>query len=110
LDHCSASRLKQIEVKRFLLGQAYRLKDHARRMAAREGQLCQFFGERTRKEDLARQMVERDGIDDGLVGVFAVLEPCRMFSLRWREGSPFIQPAKRKCLFLYYNFMDRELG
>lgn len=67
-------------------------------------------GERTRKEDLARQLAERDGIQEGLVCVFAVVEPCRTFSLRWREGSAFIQSARRKCLSLYYYFMDRELG
>jgi hypothetical protein len=40
------------DVKRFVLTQAYRLKDHARQLAAREGRPYQYFGERTRKEDL----------------------------------------------------------
>src|SRR5262249_46214002 len=30
--------------------------------------------------------------------------------LRWREGSAVIQWARRKCLILYYYFMDREFG
>jgi hypothetical protein len=98
------------DVKRFVLTQAYRLKDHARQMAAREGRPYQYLGERTRKEDVARQLAERDGIQDGLVCVFSVLETCRTFSLRWREGSAFIQSARRKCLILYDYFMDRELG
>jgi hypothetical protein len=98
------------DVKRFVLTQAYRLKDHARQMAAREGRPYQYFGERTRKEDLARQVAERDGITEGLVCVFATVEPCRTLSLRWREGSAFIQSARRKCLILYYYFMDREFG
>ncbi|MFQ5521009.1 MAG: hypothetical protein ACE5FK_06400 [Candidatus Methylomirabilia bacterium] len=102
--------IRRHQVKRFVLTQAYRLKDHARQMAAREGRPYQYFGERTRKEDLARQLAERDGIQDGLVCVFAVVEPCRTFSLRWREGSAFIQSARRKCLSLYYYFMDRDLG
>jgi hypothetical protein len=105
-----ARGIRRREVKRFLLGQAYWLKGQARRMAAREGRLSQFFGERARKEDLARQIVEQYRIDEGLVGVFAVLKPWRTFSLRWREGSPFIHSAKRKCVFLYDYFMDRELG
>src|SRR5215831_1437690 len=79
------------DVKRFVLTQAYRLKDHARQLAAREGRPYPYFGERVKKEDLARQMAERDGITDGLVGVFATVEPCRTFSLRWRAGSPCIQ-------------------
>jgi hypothetical protein len=99
------------DVKRFVLTQAYRLKDHARQLAAREGRPYEYFGERPRKDDLARQLAERDGITDGLVSVFATVEPCRTFSLQWREGSPFIQSARRKCLILYYYyFIDRELG
>ena len=93
-----------------VLTQAYALKDHARQLAAREGRPYQYFGGRTRKEDLARQLAERDGIQDGLVAVFATVEPWRRFSLRWREGSAFIQSARRKCLILYYYFMDRDLG
>jgi hypothetical protein len=102
--------IRRREVKRFVLTQAYRLKDHARQMAARAGRPYQYFGERTRKEDLARQLAERDGIQEGLVCVFAVVEPCRTFSLRWREGSAFIQSARRKCLILYYYFVDRDRG
>ncbi|HAM58523.1 MAG TPA: hypothetical protein DCQ64_25180 [Candidatus Rokubacteria bacterium] len=98
------------DVNRFVLTQAYRLKDHARQMAAREGRPYQYFGKRTRKEDLARQLAERDGIEEGLVCVVATVEPCRTCSLRWREGAAFIQSARRKCLILYDSFMDREFG
>src|SRR3990172_3838250 len=97
------------DVTRFVLTQAYRLKDHAGQMAAREGRPSQYFGERTKKEDLARQVAERDGITEGLICVFATVEPCRTFSLRWREGAACIQSARRKCLILYY-FMDRDFG
>jgi len=58
-------------VKRFVLTQVYRLKDHARQMAAREGRPYQYFGKRTRKEDLAREVAEGDGIQEGLVCVFS---------------------------------------
>src|SRR3972149_2534879 len=98
------------DVNRFVLTQAYRLKAHARQMAAREGRPYQYFGERARKEDLARQLAERDGIEEGLVCVAATVEPCRTCSLRWREGAAFIQSARRKCLILYDSFMDREFG
>jgi hypothetical protein len=30
--------------------------------------------------------------------------------VRWREGAAFIQSARRKCLILYYYFMDRDFG
>src|SRR5207247_1961457 len=63
------------DVKRFVLTQADRLKDHARQMAAAEGRPYQYFGERTRKEDLARGVAECDGIMEGLVCVFTTVEP-----------------------------------
>jgi len=97
-------------LKTFLLTQAARLKKHAMEMAAAAGRPYQYLGERTRKEDLARQIAERDGIGDGLVCVFALLELSRTFSVVWKERSSFVQSTRRKCLQLYYYFMDRELG
>jgi hypothetical protein len=79
-------------------------------MAAASGRPYQYLGERTRKEDLARQIAERDRIDEGLVCVFALLERSRTFSLTWKERTSFVQSSRRKCLQLYYYFMDRELG
>ncbi len=101
--------IRRPELKSFLLRQAARLKEHARSMAQREGRPFQYFGGRVRKEDLARQIAERDRIERGLVCVFSTLEPCRTYSIRWNHAS-YIQPARRKCLFLYYYFMDPDLG
>jgi hypothetical protein len=42
--------------------------------------------------------------------VFTVLEPCRTFSFRFEKGKPFVASARRKCLFVYYYFMDRDFG
>ena len=48
-------------LKTFLLTQAARLKKHAMEMATTAGRPYQYLSERTRKEDLARQIAERDG-------------------------------------------------
>src|SRR5262249_25080888 len=101
--------IERHQLKSFLLRQAALLKDHAQRLAERARRPFQYFGERVRKEELARQIAERDGIQQGLVCVFSTLEPCRSYALRWDNPS-YIESAKRKCLFLYYYFMDRELG
>jgi hypothetical protein len=101
--------IERHELKSFLLRQAFLLKDHARRLAEREHRPSQYFGERVRKEELARQIAERDGIREGLVCIFSTLEPCRSYALRWRKAT-YVDSARRKCLFLYYYFMDRELG
>ena len=39
-----------------------------------------------------------------------MLEPCRTFSFRFAPAQAYAQSAKRKCLHLYYYFMDRDLG
>ena len=57
----------------------------------------------------ARKLAERDGIEDGLVCIFSVLEPCRTFSFRFAPAQAYAQSAKRKCLHLYCYFMDRDL-
>ena len=63
-----------------------------------------------RKEDAARRLAERYGIEEGLVCVFSVLEPCRTFGFKFTTHSAFVQPARRKCLHLYFYFMDRDFG
>jgi hypothetical protein len=106
-------KLKQVQrhtLKAFLLGQAERVKKHALSMAAQAHRPHQYLSGPTRKEDLARQIAERDGITKGLVCVFSVLEPCRTFALVWKNASPFVRPARRKCLQLYFYFLDRQLG
>jgi len=109
-DFLQAKGVHRWSLKTFLLTQAARLKKHAMQMAAAAGRPYQYLGERTRKEDLARQIANRDGIDEGLICVFALLEVSRTFSVVWKEHNSFVQSTRRKCLQLYYYFMDRELG
>jgi hypothetical protein len=97
-------------VKAFVLEQAARLKAHALDGCTRTGRPYQYLGNLVRKEEMARKIAERDGIKQGLVCVLSVVEPCRTFSLAWNGRSPQIRDAKRKCLQLYYYFMDRDLG
>ncbi len=55
-------------------------------------------------------MAEDEGIQHGPICVFSVLEPCRTFSFRYEKGRLLVLPARRKCLFIYFYFMDREFG
>ena len=86
------------------------MKQHGVDLAQKEGRPFQYLQEKVRKEELARQIAERDHIEDGLICVLSVLEPCRTFSFRTEKGKPFVASARRKCLFLYYYFMDRDFG
>lgn len=109
-DFLQRKQVKRHTLKAFLLTQAERVKKHALSLAAAAKRPHQYLSGPTRKEELARQIAERDGITDGLVCVFSVLEPCRTFALVWKEAHPFVRPAQRKCLQLYFYFLDRQLG
>jgi hypothetical protein len=103
-------KLDDSSLKPFLLKNAERVKDHAVTMARKQNRRFEFLRSNIRKEDRARQLAERDGIEEGLVCVFSILENCRSFSLRFSSGSRFVRPANRKCLHFYYYFMDRDFG
>jgi hypothetical protein len=97
-------------LKDFLVRNADSIKEYARTLAAKQGRPFQYLTAHTRMEDLARKMAEEEGIQRGLICVFSVLEPCRTFSFRFEKGRPFIQSARRKCLFIYFYFMDQKFG
>jgi hypothetical protein len=64
------------------------------------------------KEDVARRVIQRDGIQQGLVCVLRCVEPCQSFHVRRNREHKKLElvPATRKCLFLYFYFVDREFG
>jgi len=66
----------------------------------------------TSKEDIARGIMKRDGVTQGLICVLSCVEPCQTFSLRKDRKTKWLhlQPSKRKCLHFYYYFIDREFG
>ena len=104
------NQIKFRNLKEFLTNSANRINKHAKAMADKFGRPIQYLTVPTRKEDLARKMAEEEGIQRGLVCIFSVLEPCWTFSLKFQKGGPRLEPARRKCLFIYYYFMDREFG
>jgi hypothetical protein len=97
-------------LKPFLLENAERVKEHAIAMAKKHERPFQYLASNIRKEDTARKLAERDGIEEGLVCIFSLLEPCRTFSFCFQKERPYVQSARRKCLHLYFYFMDRDFG
>ena len=95
-----------------------RLKALAQALAAKAGRSYQYL-ERAHtaargqsKEDLAREIAEREGIREGLVVVFAAVEPCMSFNVRGNHETHRLEVvrAARKCLHFYFYIMDREFG
>jgi len=64
------------------------------------------------KEDVARSIMEKDNIREGLVCVLTCVEPCHSFSLHRDAERKLLRLVwgQRKCLHVYYYFVDREFG
>ena len=105
-----AHQADRSSIKPFLLQNAERVKAHAIALAKKHQRPFEYLASPIRKEDAARKLAERDGIEQGLVCIFSALEPCRTFSLRFQQDGVFVQSARRKCLHLYFYFMDRDFG
>ena len=90
-----------------------RLKEHARFMAQREGHPFRYLASPSvSKEDIARQIIQQDGIEEGLICVLSCVEPCKSFTIRRdREARRLVLvPAERRCLHLYFYYVDRQFG
>jgi len=90
-----------------------RLREHGRQVAEQRGRPYEYLpSSAISKESVAREIMERDGIERGLICVLACVEPCQSFTIRKdREKKKLkLVSAQRKCLFLYFYFMDREFG
>lgn len=86
------------------------IKQYAIDYAEKNNRPYQYLRGKQRKEELARQIAENDGIDQGLICVFSVLEQNPSFTLRYGEKRPHLVKCMPRCLTLYFYFMDRELG
>jgi len=91
------------------------------------GELCQVTEQRAResgrpyqylnstalrKEIVAREIAERDGIEQGLICVLGCVEPCSTFGIctNPRTGYADFRLLQRKCLHYYHYFMHEKLG
>src|SRR5438128_6027017 len=67
---------------------------------------------RTRKEDEARKIQQRDKIELGLIAVFSCVEPCRTWFLRGNRMTRKLELRLEwgKCIHLYFYWMHEQLG
>ena len=95
-----------------------KLKAHAQAVAEAAGRPYIYLAEtytKSRgksKEDLAREVMAKDGVVAGLVCVLAAVEPCTSFDIFRNRDTKHLEVVrrKRKCLHLYFYFVHPELG
>jgi hypothetical protein len=66
------------------------------------------------KEEVARQLAERDGVKEGLIGVLTCVEPCGSYDVRSHRhgetGRLELIHAPRKCQHLYHYYLHPIFG
>jgi hypothetical protein len=98
---------------RWVLDLSERIKQHAHAWADAAGRPFRYLpSAQVSKEQVARGLQADDPVERGLIGVLSCVEPCQSFELRRDRASRhlLLVPAIRKCLFLYFYFLDREFG
>jgi len=107
-----ASGVRYKDFKEFALGLSGRLTQHAEQVAKRAGRPFEYQASSGQdKQARAEQIAVRDGITEGLVCILGCVEPCMSFSIRRNgQGGFGFRYEQRKCLHLYYYYLDREFG
>jgi hypothetical protein len=64
------------------------------------------------KEEVARQIAQRDKVEQGLIAVLSSVELCRSFEVGWDAGKRHLElrSAPRKCLHYYHYLMHPQWG
>ncbi len=94
------------------------LKTHAQQVAKEAGRPYLYLDKAatarrgTAKEEQARAIAAQDGITEGLICVFATVEPCRAFGIRRNAATHHLEMVrqKRQCLHFFFYYLDPEFG
>ena len=67
---------------------------------------------RTDKEKLVRELMQRDGVEKGLICVLSCVEPCQSFSIHPNRQKRELElvARERKCLHVYFYLLDPDFG
>ena len=88
-----------------------RIRAHAEAYAQSHGRPYQHVpSPSASKEEIARQIIQKDRIREGLVCVLGCVEICRSFRLFRSNHILGLKSADRPGLHIYFYFLDREFG
>ncbi|MBU0561124.1 MAG: hypothetical protein KKG93_16330 [Bacteroidetes bacterium] len=89
------------------------LKEQARLLSEKESvEYIYLNNSRIRKEELIRKKILKRGEHPGLVAILSCLELDNSFDIyrnKWTQKLELVS-RKRKCLHIYYYFIDKKLG
>lgn len=109
--NCSGVLLKHF--KSYVQGVTDRVRTATERLAKDAGRpLIYLDSSRISKEEKARQIAERDAIQEGLVCVFSTVESCFSYEIRRdaQKRKLELRGRTQKCLHYYFYLQHREFG
>ena len=88
------------------------IKRATKELAAERQPIEYLQSSRCSKEEVAREIAERNGVTEGLVCVLSCLEPCFTFEVGPNRATKKLELRKMfgKCLHYYFYMIDPELG
>ena len=101
------------DFKGFVTSVTGRLRDATQALADEAGRPMKFLRSSSiSKEDVAREMAERDGLREGLIAVLSATELSRSFDIGWdaERRHLLLQNGWRKCLHYYHYWIHPEWG
>jgi hypothetical protein len=108
-----SQHVRMKDFSQYVVSLSERLVEHAKQLASKAGRPYVYLpSSKDSKEELALQIAERDSIKQGLIVVFACVEPCQSFDLRKDRATKHLKlvAKERKCQHLYFYYLDREFG
>lgn len=89
------------------------IKQYGYGIAEKKGRPVQYVASSSdSKEDIAMEIAQRNGIEEGLICVLTCVEPCQSFGIQKdkKEKQLKLVGRWRKCLHLYFYWLDPEYG
>lgn len=99
--------------KDYALAATERIRQATERIARATGRAIRYLARSTEsKEDLVRQIADREGVREGLICILSCVEPCWSYEIhRNREKKEIeLKGGWRKCLHYYHYYRHPRLG
>jgi len=96
---------------RYVKSHTDRVVQEAKDLCASEQRPYRYLNSyRIDKEATARQIMDSDGVEEGLVCCLSVVERSNTFRMVGGEGKPRLISCMRPCLCLYFYLIDPQFG
>jgi hypothetical protein len=113
LGYLAGAHIRLTEFGRHAEAVTEQVLEAARDIARRAGRPLEYVpSPKTKKDELARQIAQRDGITSGLICALTCVEPCCSYEIHRNRAAKRLelQPRVRKCLHLYHYFLHPRFG